>query len=96
MKSSRPVNAVLFRLARSFSCSTAFLVLFDNYFTFHPLRVKGATEAFKKLVISISFVFTKQPMRIAQVLKQVYPVDPSNVDEELVERLVQSVRHSIC
>ena len=70
--------------------------LFHNYFTSLPFRVKGATEAFKKLVISISFVFTKQPMRIAQVLKQVYPVDPSNVDEELVERLVQSVRHSIC
>lgn len=27
-------------------------------------------------------------MRIAQVLRQVYPVDPSNVDDELVERYV--------
>ena len=86
---------VLFREAKSFLW-TALLFLFHNHFTFLPFRVKGATEAFKKLVISISFVFTKQPMRIAQVLKQVYPVDPSNVDEELVERLVQSVRHSIC
>ena len=34
----------------------------------------------------MSFVYTKQPLRIAQVLKQVYPVDPSNVDDELVER----------
>ena len=31
-------------------------------------------------------MYTKQPLRIAQVLKQVYPVDPSNVDDELVER----------
>lgn len=50
------------------------------------LRVKSAAEAFSKLVITLSFVVTKQPLRIAQVLRQVYPVDPSNVDEELVER----------
>jgi hypothetical protein len=65
---------------------TAFLFLILYCLTSFPPRVKAATEAFSKLIISISFVFTKQPMRIAQVLRQVYPVDPSNVDEELVER----------
>ena len=49
-------------------------------------RIKNGAETFKKFVIRLSFVYTKQPLRIAQVLKQVYPVDPKNVDDELVER----------
>ena len=48
--------------------------------------MQDGLETFKKFVIRVSFVYTKQPLRIAQVLKQVYPVDPSNVDDELVER----------
>jgi len=48
-------------------------------------------ETVKKLlgkgVVYAGFFVTKQPARISQVLKQVYPVDPSNVDAELVESI---------
>eukprot|EP01038_Epipyxis_sp_PR26KG_P010233 gene10233-13765_t len=44
-------------------------------------------ENFKKFVIRLSFIYTKQPTRISQVLKQVYPVDSSNVDDELVSSI---------
>jgi len=40
-----------------------------------------------KGVIYGSFFVTKQPARIEQVLRQVYPIDPSNVDPELVESI---------
>lgn len=41
----------------------------------------------QKTIIGFSFVYTKQPSRIAQVLRQVYPVDQRNVDDELVESI---------
>ena len=44
-------------------------------------------KAFQKFVIGLSFVYTKQPLRIKQVLKQVYPVSPEMVDDELVESI---------
>ncbi|CAM9409852.1 unnamed protein product [Phaeothamnion confervicola] len=48
-------------------------------------------EAFRKWVqrqiLSISFYYTKQPARIAQVLRQVYSVDTMNVDDDLVESI---------
>lgn len=40
-----------------------------------------------RAIIKLSFIYTKQPLRIEQVLKQVYPVNPSNVDAELVESI---------
>lgn len=49
--------------------------------------VEAAKKAVTKAVIFGSFFVTKQPARIEQVLKQVYAVDPSNVDAELVESI---------
>jgi len=42
---------------------------------------------FQRFIIDISFVVTKQPARISQVLRQVYPINPENVDSELVESI---------
>lgn len=47
-------------------------------------RVKAAIQRF---VIQCSFIYTKQPARIEQVLRQVYPVNADVVDEELVESI---------
>jgi pimeloyl-ACP methyl ester carboxylesterase len=44
-------------------------------------------KAIQRLVIGASFIVTKQPARIKQVLKQVYPVNPDLVDDELVESI---------
>ena len=41
----------------------------------------------QRAIIWVSFFYTKQPSRINQVLRSVYSVDPSNVDEELVESI---------
>jgi pimeloyl-ACP methyl ester carboxylesterase len=38
-------------------------------------------------IISVSFVVTKQPKRIEQVLRQVYPIDADRVDPKLVESI---------
>jgi len=45
------------------------------------------TEAIQRVIIGISFVYTKQPKRIEQVLRQVYPVNANNVDAELVDSI---------
>jgi len=52
-----------------------------------PQWVQSIAAAFQRFVIGVSFVYTKQPARIAQVLRQVYPVDPTNVDDELVQSI---------
>lgn len=49
--------------------------------------VKSIQTAIQRLVIGASFIFTKQPARIAQILRQVYPIDNKNVDDELVESI---------
>jgi len=49
--------------------------------------VESIKAAIQRAVIAVSFVVTKQPARIEQVLKQVYPVDPSNVDSDLVKSI---------
>jgi pimeloyl-ACP methyl ester carboxylesterase len=41
----------------------------------------------QRLVIGASFLYTKQPARIEQVLRQVYPVNADKVDEELVKSI---------
>jgi pimeloyl-ACP methyl ester carboxylesterase len=52
-----------------------------------PEWLKGIQAAFQRFVISLSFYYTKQPLRIEQILRQVYPVDASNVDAELVDSI---------
>jgi pimeloyl-ACP methyl ester carboxylesterase len=49
--------------------------------------VAAVSAAIQRFVIACSFVYTKQPMRIEQILKQVYPIDPANVDSKLVESI---------
>eukprot|EP01041_Mallomonas_annulata_P000802 gene802-1561_t len=48
--------------------------------------IQAITEYIQKLVITASFYYTKQPARIAQVLRQVY-IDSTNVDDELVKSI---------
>ncbi|KAL7541135.1 hypothetical protein ACHAXR_010664 [Thalassiosira sp. AJA248-18] len=49
--------------------------------------IASISAAIQRFIIGCSFVYTKQPMRIEQVLKQVYPINESNVDSELVESI---------
>lgn len=49
--------------------------------------VEWISAGIQRAVIAASFVYTKQPSRIEQVLRQVYPVDSGNVDPELVESI---------
>jgi pimeloyl-ACP methyl ester carboxylesterase len=49
--------------------------------------VEKIQETIKRMVIAASFIYTKQPARIAQVLRQVYPRNADNVDPELVESI---------
>jgi len=44
-------------------------------------------KAFQRFVIGLSFIYTKQPARIEQVLRQVYPINADQVDKELVESI---------
>ena len=44
-------------------------------------------EWIQRAVIQASFLYTKQPARIEQVLRQVYPISNANVDAELVESI---------
>lgn len=48
--------------------------------------VNTASTAVKRGVVLASFVFTKQPARIRQVLRQVY-VSPDNIDDDLVRSI---------
>lgn len=41
----------------------------------------------QRAIISVSFVVTKQPQRIEQILRQVYPIDADRVDSTLVESI---------
>lgn len=49
--------------------------------------VKSISAAIQRFVIACSFVITKQPARIKQILKSVYPCDPTNVNTNLVESI---------
>lgn len=49
--------------------------------------VEAVTSAIQRFVIACSFAYTKRPSRIEQILRQVYPIDDSNVDSELVESI---------
>ena len=48
---------------------------------------QGLKRALERFVIGLSFIYTKQPARIEQVLRQVYPVNADNVDAELVRSI---------
>ena len=58
-----------------------------------PEWKKALFTAFQKFVISLSFIYTKQPLRIAQVLRQVYPVNSDQVDDELVASIQLPAQH---
>ena len=49
--------------------------------------IESISAAIQRFVIACSFVYTKQPSRIEQILRQVYPINDSNVDSELVESI---------
>lgn len=49
--------------------------------------IKIIKAAIQRFVINISFIYTKQPLRIQQVLRQVYPINPMVVDDELVQSI---------
>ena len=45
------------------------------------------TSLIQRFIIGVSFIYTKQPARIEQVLRQVYPVNPDMIDSELVDSI---------
>jgi len=49
--------------------------------------IQFISSAIQRIVIAASFIYTKQPARIEQVLRNVYPVNSANVDEELVKSI---------
>ena len=52
-----------------------------------PAWREAIVAAFQRFVIGLSFIYTKQPARIEQVLRQVYPVNQDNVDSDLVKSI---------
>jgi pimeloyl-ACP methyl ester carboxylesterase len=53
-----------------------------------PQWQKALSAALQRFVIGLSFIYTKQPARVEQILRQVYPVNADNVDKELVESIL--------
>ena len=49
--------------------------------------IQSISAAFQRMVIAASFIYTKQPARIEQILRNVYPVNNLNVDQELVQSI---------
>jgi pimeloyl-ACP methyl ester carboxylesterase len=49
--------------------------------------LKTLQTMLQRAVISASFIITKQPARIQQILRQVYPINADNVDATLVESI---------
>eukprot|EP00980_Cylindrotheca_fusiformis_P008371 scaffold1767_cov71-Cylindrotheca_fusiformis.AAC.3 len=49
--------------------------------------VKSIRTTLQRFVIGSSFLITKQPARIQQILKQVYSINDTNVDDVLVESI---------
>jgi pimeloyl-ACP methyl ester carboxylesterase len=54
-----------------------------------PLRriATVASDAVKRLSISVAFLYAKQPARVRQVLQQVY-ISPANIDDALVDSIL--------
>jgi pimeloyl-ACP methyl ester carboxylesterase len=59
----------------------------------YPQFIQDIIAGFQRIVIGASFYYTKQPQRIEQVLRQVYPVDATNVDAELVDSIQFPAQH---
>ncbi|KAK7242851.1 abhydrolase [Aureococcus anophagefferens] len=60
-----------------------------------PPRRAGAAAlgaAVRRAVVAAAFVVTKQPLRIQQVLRQVYPVFPERCDDDLVASIEYPAR----
>lgn len=55
--------------------------------------VASIKAAAQRAVIAMSFIVTKQPARIKQVLRQVYPINADMVDDELVESIRFPAEH---
>lgn len=55
--------------------------------------LKSIRSSIQRFVIGLSFIYTKQPARIAQVLRQVYSVNSTNVDDELVASIQLPAQH---
>ena len=49
--------------------------------------VEAVSAAVQRFVIACSFIYTKQPMRIEQILRNVYPVTADMVDRDLVSSI---------
>ena len=49
--------------------------------------VEFVTTTIQRSIIAGSFMVTKQPVRIKQILKQVYPINDTNVNDKLVESI---------
>lgn len=62
-------------------------VVVDETDDFVANLAKKAKKAIERFIIGLSFVYTKQPARIEQVLRQVYPVNADVVDDELVRAI---------
>ena len=58
----------------------------------NPQWVESLLAAFQRFVINLSFYYTKQPLRVEQILKQVY-IDTRNVDQDLVESIIHPARN---
>ena len=58
----------------------------------NPEWVESLIAAFQRFVINLSFYYTKQPLRVEQILKQVY-VDPKNVDDDLITSIIYPAQH---
>jgi hypothetical protein len=57
-----------------------------------PKWIETLLAAFQRFIINISFYYTKQPMRVEQILKQVY-INTSNVDSDLVASIIYPAQH---
>ena len=58
-----------------------------------PEWLKPLEAAVQRFIIGLSFIYTKQPARIEQVLRQVYPCDDGNVDVDLIESIRFPAQH---
>ncbi|EGB04446.1 hypothetical protein AURANDRAFT_13498, partial [Aureococcus anophagefferens] len=57
-----------------------------------PDALAALGAAVRRAVVAAAFVVTKQPLRIQQVLRQVYPVFPERCDDDLVASIEYPAR----
>eukprot|EP01039_Chlorochromonas_danica_P006465 gene6463-7129_t len=61
--------------------------------TVKPAIVRVISNLLERVIIGASFLYTRRPGRIAQILRQVYPVDQSKVDDDLVQSIYLPSEH---